>query len=101
MSHQTVISVEFLGGLDAIFGGQRRVKCILPQGAPTVTDLLHFITSTLLEDAKDLDVFIQDGSVRPGILVLINDTDWELEGKDSCVLETGDVVTFTSTLHGG
>lgn len=55
----------------------------------------------LLRDAKDYDIFIEDGSVRPGILVLINDTDWELEGEDDYQLREGDVITFTSTLHGG
>jgi ubiquitin related modifier 1 len=39
--------------------------------------------------------------VRPGILVLINDTDWELEEKEDYVLEDGDLISFTSTLHGG
>ncbi len=38
---------------------------------------------------------------RPGILTLINDTDWELEGEESYELEAGDVIAFTSTLHGG
>lgn len=38
---------------------------------------------------------------RPGILVLINDADWELEGEDACVLQPGDNVVFVSTLHGG
>lgn len=101
MSHGPLISVEFLGGLDVIFGGERRVKCTLETEEATITDLLGYITSNLLVNQKDLDVFIQEGSVRPGILVLVNDTDWELEGKDDCVLESGDVVTFTSTLHGG
>lgn len=38
---------------------------------------------------------------RPGILVLINDTDWELEGEGDYVLRDGDEVVFISTLHGG
>lgn len=38
---------------------------------------------------------------RPGILTLINDTDWELEGEEEYELEAGDVIAFTSTLHGG
>ena len=38
---------------------------------------------------------------RPGILVLINDADWELEGQDSYELQAGDEVVFVSTLHGG
>jgi len=38
---------------------------------------------------------------RPGILVLINDADWELEGEDKYELEQGDSILFVSTLHGG
>lgn len=42
-----------------------------------------------------------DGHSRPGILVLINDTDWELEGEGAYELKDGDEVVFISTLHGG
>lgn len=38
---------------------------------------------------------------RPGILVLINDTDWELEGEGDYELQDDDEVVFISTLHGG
>lgn len=38
---------------------------------------------------------------RPGILVLINDADWELEGEEEYELNSGDNVLFVSTLHGG
>lgn len=38
---------------------------------------------------------------RPGILVLINDADWELEGEESYELQDGDNILFVSTLHGG
>lgn len=38
---------------------------------------------------------------RPGILVLINDTDWELEGEGDYALKDGDEIVFISTLHGG
>jgi hypothetical protein len=38
---------------------------------------------------------------RPGILVLINDADWELEGQDAYELQAGDEIVFVSTLHGG
>jgi ubiquitin related modifier 1 len=39
--------------------------------------------------------------VRPGILVLINESDWELEGELEYSLKEGDTITFISTLHGG
>lgn len=38
---------------------------------------------------------------RPGILVLINDADWELEGEESYEIQRGDNILFVSTLHGG
>lgn len=38
---------------------------------------------------------------RPGILVLINDADWELEGEEGYELKSGDNILFVSTLHGG
>ncbi|GME86627.1 unnamed protein product [[Candida] boidinii] len=101
------VTAEFLGGLDVIFGGVRRVKLSVcanndsGKDTPILKDLLTKITSDILIDQKDYDVFIEDETVRPGILVLINDTDWELEGEDEYQLENGDIITFTSTLHGG
>lgn len=38
---------------------------------------------------------------RPGILVLINDADWELESELDYVLQDRDEIVFISTLHGG
>lgn len=44
---------------------------------------------------------LNDYSRRPGILVLINDTDWELEGEGDYLLKENDEIVFISTLHGG
>lgn len=38
---------------------------------------------------------------RPGILVLINEVDWELEGTLDYCLQPSDALVFISTLHGG
>ena len=38
---------------------------------------------------------------RPGILVLINDADWELEGEEAYELQPRDNILFVSTPHGG
>lgn len=46
-------------------------------------------------------MFVQSGSVRPGIIVLVNDTDWELEDTTAYVLQPNDRIAFISTLHGG
>ncbi|KAK7678150.1 Ubiquitin- modifier 1 [Cerrena zonata] len=97
------VKVEFLGGLDVISSGVREHKLSVPleEGEATLKDLVDYITKTIITDPKDIPVFIEDDTVRPGILVLINDTDWELEGGEEYVIESGDVFTFTSTLHGG
>ena len=47
------------------------------------------------------EMFVQGDTVRPGIIVMINDTDWELEGTGSYQIQNNDVVAFISTLHGG
>ncbi|CAH8383757.1 unnamed protein product [Eruca vesicaria subsp. sativa] len=38
---------------------------------------------------------------RPGVLVLVNDCDWELSGQLETTIEEKDVIVFISTLHGG
>lgn len=97
------IKVEFLGGLDVISGKVREFRVSLPleEGEATMKDVIEYITKNIIEHEKDIPVFLEEGTVRPGILVLINDTDWELEDKEEYVVEAGDVFTFTSTLHGG
>ena len=40
-------------------------------------DLIEELRAKHLKDKEEM--FVQAGSVRPGIIVLINDTDWELE----------------------
>lgn len=46
-------------------------------------------------------MFMKGDTVRPGVLVLVNDCDWELSGQLDTILEEKDVVVFISTLHGG
>ncbi|QWU89143.1 hypothetical protein CA3LBN_003466 [Candidozyma haemuli] len=86
------IKVEFLGGLDVISGKVREHRLSLPleEGEATMKDVIDHITKTIIEHEKDIPVFIEEGTVRPGILVLINDTDWELEDKEDYVVESGD-----------
>ena len=47
------------------------------------------------------EMFVAAGTVRPGIIVLINDTDWELEGTNDYEIQNNDIIAFISTLHGG
>ena len=47
------------------------------------------------------EMFVAAGTVRPGIIVLVNDTDWELEGTNDYEIQNNDTIAFISTLHGG
>ena len=54
----------------------------------------------LREPRSELFMILKPHS-RPGILVLINDADWELEGEEAYEIQNGDEILFVSTLHGG
>ena len=87
-----------------LFGGETKFGVVV-EGAgkddvvPFRT-VLSAVEGKLVDTARS-DMLVVDGSVRPGVLVLINDTDWELEGQLEAEVRAGDVVTFISTLHGG
>lgn len=98
------VKVEFLGGLDQTFGNVKSTKITLSEennDEIKIKHLIGYLAEKMITNEKDYEMFIQDGTIRPGILVLINDTDWELEDREDYVLEDGDLVSFTSTLHGG
>lgn len=65
----------------------------------TIKDLIEYIRTTLIRERHDM--FISQGTLRPGILVLVNDVDWELVDAREYVLKEGDHISFISTLHGG
>ncbi|KAI0058330.1 ubiquitin-like modifier 1 [Artomyces pyxidatus] len=101
------LKIEFGGGLELLFDNKRSHRVALPppppsdtQAAPTdINYLIQWMKDNLLRERAEL--FIENGTVRPGILVLVNDTDWELEGEGEYELKEGDEVVFISTLHGG
>ena len=95
------ITVEFSGGAELLFGNVKRHNLSLPakDGPWTLGLLIHWVRQNLLKERPEL--FMQGETVRPGILVLVNDTDWELLGQLNYKIEAGDSVVFISTLHGG
>lgn len=98
------IKIEFGGGMELLFSNQRshdvRLPAEKPSGEPAdVEYLIQYMRDNMLKEREEL--FIEGDSVRPGILVLINDTDWELEGEGAYQLKSGDEIVFISTLHGG
>lgn len=104
-SDQLTVSVEFSGGLEMLFSDQRHHSLRVPSrdknGQPVnVAFLIDHLCQHVMKDTRQ-ELFILDDHLRPGILVLINDADWELEGEEAYELKSGDNILFVSTLHGG
>ncbi|KAH0947246.1 hypothetical protein HN011_007069 [Eciton burchellii] len=93
------VTIEFGGGAELLFDKKKRHDVNLPGEDWTVKQLLFWLRDNLLTERPEL--FMQDDTVRPGILVLINDADWELLGEGDYKLCPRDRVLFISTLHGG
>ncbi|KAK5678025.1 Ubiquitin-related modifier 1, partial [Elasticomyces elasticus] len=93
------------GGLEILFSNERKHSVNLPArlsdgNPPTIAYLLQYLVENVMKDERK-ELFILEDNVRPGILVLINDADWELEGEEKYELQQGDDIVFVSTLHGG
>ncbi|BGP30465.1 Ubiquitin-related modifier 1 [Rhodotorula toruloides] len=119
------VTVQMSGGMELLFSNQPTHKLLLPRfydpsttlhgpcppsrkpepqegGKETdVRFLVWWLRWFALEDRERPELFSQGETVRPGILVLINSTDWELEGELDYVLDDKDEIVFISTLHGG
>ncbi|KAL6936545.1 probable Ubiquitin-related modifier 1 [Hanseniaspora guilliermondii] len=101
---QIDIKVEFLGGLDSIFANKRSYEVKVDNTKiVTLRDLIFdvIVKDLLVNPEENYSIYIQDETIRPGILTLINDSDWELEDELDYILQHKDVISFTSTLHGG
>ncbi|XP_069364242.1 ubiquitin-related modifier 1 homolog [Maniola hyperantus] len=103
------VHLQFGGGAELLFDKVKKREVELPalnKYFPdcqtekwTIKELLVWIKDNLLKERPEL--FLQGASVRPGILVLVNEADWELCGELTYELQQGDVIMFISTLHGG
>eukprot|EP00249_Psilotum_nudum_P007527 c20628_g1_i1 orf=251-559(+) len=100
------LNLEFGGGLELLFGSVKthRVEFCQHDGTDENQEikmdvLLVWIRDNLLKERPEM--FMKDKSVRPGVLVLINDCDWELCGRLEATLQDNDTIVFISTLHGG
>jgi ubiquitin related modifier 1 len=87
------ITLEFSGGLDVLFDGKNECAVELPlansaaeEKCSTVQRLLEWILGNLLAKSDRSDMLIQRGTVRPGVLVLVNQTDWEILGGVSLII---------------
>ncbi|KAL6702436.1 Ubiquitin-related modifier 1 [Coniothyrium glycines] len=99
------VAIEFSGGLEILFANQKKCSVALPAKDETgavanVAFLVRYLCDNMMKDPRK-ELFVLDNTVRPGILVLINEADWELEGEDQYEVQKGDHIMFVSTLHGG
>lgn len=101
MADELKISIQFSGGAELLFNRVKEHDVVLEKdGKPwNIKRLLAWIKDNLLKERPEL--FVQGESVRPGILVLINEADWELMGELDYELQENDNIVFISTLHGG
>lgn len=98
------ITLEFRGGAELMFNHQKQHSITLPlpeegEANWSMKSLLNWIKLNMIKENPDM--FIQGASVRPGILVLVNDQDWELCGQLDYEIQDNDQIVFISTLHGG
>ena len=98
------VTLEFRGGAELLFDGVKQHSVQLPDIGDscsrwTIRQLLVWIKDNLLQDRPEM--FLQGSTVRPGILVLVNNTDWELCGELDYEINNRDSILFISTLHGG
>ena len=95
------IVVEFSGGAELLFGNVKKLPLNLNNASTewNIKKLIAYLRDNHLKERPEL--FTSGDSVRPGILVLINDTDWELLGDMEYRIEPNDNILFISTLHGG
>ncbi|KAI8884897.1 ubiquitin related modifier 1 [Backusella circina FSU 941] len=98
------IKIEFSGGMELLFQNVSKHTLQFPahnaeDKKSTLQDLILYIRDNMMTDKKDL--FVDKETVRPGILVLINNVDWELCDELEYELENNDEIVFISTLHGG
>ena len=71
-------------------------------GTPaTIKSLIYTLKTNYLTEREEFFVDNDGISIRPGILVLVDDVDWELVDKEDYALKEGDTIAFISTLHGG
>ena len=100
------MKIKISGGAELLVGMKKKHEIELDNSSDqnksntwTIKDLLAWIRTNLLKQRPEL--FMQDDTIRPGILILVNDSDWDLLGNLKYELQPNDHVTFISTLHGG
>mmetsp|Transcript_15825 Transcript_15825/g.1414 ORF Transcript_15825/g.1414 Transcript_15825/m.1414 type:complete len:97 (+) Transcript_15825:87-377(+) len=94
------LTLEFGGGLDECFNKEKEIEIEIKDTTTIKAgELIKYIASNII--SKKPEFFVLNNALRPGILVLINDSDWEIDGTEEAEISDKDRVCFISTLHGG
>lgn len=125
-SNSCEVVIEFGGGLEALTINQTKVVNLkILDDSITIAQLIAYVRRTVFGAKRDLfanppeveakkccEVAVEGdvqgmlnkaetASVRAGVLVLVDDIDWELLGGGNHVLNRATNVSFISSLHGG
>lgn len=95
------VNIEFGGGTELLFDNKKKLVVQLSGDKETWTieDLIRTMSDNYIKERKEL--FSVGSKIRPGILVLVNDVDYEILGGHNYIIKPNDTVVFISTLHGG
>ena len=93
------IKVELGGGLEILFDKIKEFEIELKEDKNTIKDVILIMLEKIKGDSSLFAT--KEGIIKPGIIVLYNDSDWEIYDKENTKLENKDIVSFISTLHGG
>ena len=76
------VNIEFSGGLELMFESKKKIELNFEESKEDtkLRDVIEELRKSHLKDKEEM--FVQSGTVRPGIIVLVNDTDWELLEAD-------------------
>lgn len=99
MSDKISIKVEFGGGTELLFDKQKILNLELLGGNWTICKLIKHLCENYVKERVEL--FSSGEKIRPGILILVNDIDYEILGGDKYQIKQNDSILFISTLHGG
>lgn len=94
------IRVEFGGGTELLFDKAKSLDLKLEEGVDwTLSEIIKYLSEKYIKERVEL--FSIGERIRPGILILVNEVDYEILGGYTYKLKPNDRVLFISTLHGG
>lgn len=82
-----------------MFDDAKSLSVTPPANVQSLGSLIKWVRDHLITSRHDM--FVSGDALRPGVLVLVNDVDWELEDTVNYNFRPGDRIAFISTLHGG